>query len=761
MEAERDSAYWDEIVAGHWPQISSADWNALARAAENGAAGLDITAVGGRRRAFENTMRSGLMVNGGANSLQGHDLSGFGEALSATAVALTAIADLVDRTQHRILDVVDDATATATTLSRETHVDRSDNGMLGRVDEALRFARSEVEAIADESVRAAREIVTPLVDMITDRLAGAAGPNPTDSGSAGPRESILRTGLDRVPADERLQQRPLSDASDTYSEATAVAPTDRGASEGASNIRGLAASAPGVPAPMGPGQTPIGAPGDATGADLRDAITASGDRTVTRDSGEAREHTPLADRAVHDGVPATGGSPTPTGRAQQQSAVEAREPDVEPASGPVAWPMPASGTAMSSISRASATTTSAVGSEPGHKAAVVDARRVSARTSATTEAHGPATTPAGRPVLPATESVHKPTPAGRAETRTPPESADSGNRALREVVGSAMAAAAPPAFELGRRVDGDLALAQTLLGRVLLASQDTIGVDTAVAILRSQGGVSAFVTTNEGRGWLPRGLSVPHAMSSPWLWDIPEADAWEGLADPARVLAEFGIAWGRRIGAATTAIASTTEVSAELGRQLPDTAISGTECLAPEAVQPMGTGFVDRLGIAGSPELNEKADTTPVSAIASRRLQLVVSGHDKVRDAGLGWAESFDSAEVRRQILTTIRGNQTVDADCWHQLREADELVAASVLMIRREVNGVALGDLRPANRNDATLKALRGMGFERRCNELVLELENNPTRQSLRETFYSYAQIFTHPAAAGISATFPKGGNR
>ncbi|NEW48417.1 hypothetical protein, partial [Nocardia cyriacigeorgica] len=37
---------------------------------------------------------------------------------------------------------------------------------------------------------------------------------------------------------------------------------------------------------------------------------------------------------------------------------------------------------------------------------------------------------------------------------------------------------------------------------------------------------------------------------------VSEGSGWEGISDPARVLAEFALAWGRKSGARLTALAS-------------------------------------------------------------------------------------------------------------------------------------------------------------------------------------------------------------
>ncbi|WP_217998111.1 hypothetical protein, partial [Nocardia paucivorans] len=57
--------------------------------------------------------------------------------------------------------------------------------------------------------------------------------------------------------------------------------------------------------------------------------------------------------------------------------------------------------------------------------------------------------------------------------------------------------------------------------------------------------------SNEGRGWLPTDLYLPREVTTPWMWSVAEGAAWEGVADPARILAEFALAWGAKSGGQT------------------------------------------------------------------------------------------------------------------------------------------------------------------------------------------------------------------
>lgn len=337
---------------------------------------------------------------------------------------------------------------------------------------------------------------------------------------------------------------------------------------------------------------------------------------------------------------------------------------------------------------------------------------------------------------------------GRSAERSAESEANSSD--LRAVVGAAMTASAAPAFLLGARVDGDLVLARTLLGGVLAAvDAGAIGVDWAVSVMRHAGGVSAFITSNEGRGWLPSGVYLPREMTTPWMWSVSDGVAWEGVADPARVLAEFAVAWGRKSGARLTALVSAQPIDRRLRGQLGEVALEGS-------VQPSNTmdmtssdgGRVDRLELIASPKLLQRVAKVPANGIGPRCLDLALDAHTRVAAGGFTSLEAMGAPQQRERILTTLRRGREVPAEWWEELLDTDDLLAATILPKRFDVARITLGELRSELDGSAAaeLRALRSLVFERRCNELVL-LAGNPTRQELRDAVYAHGQVVGHPA--------------
>ncbi|WP_063019394.1 hypothetical protein [Nocardia nova] len=348
--------------------------------------------------------------------------------------------------------------------------------------------------------------------------------------------------------------------------------------------------------------------------------------------------------------------------------------------------------------------------------------------------------PPGSPVAP---------PAAKAipPQRIPGQSGS--DEVVRDAVGAAMVAASAPAFVLGERVDGDLVLARSLLSSLLAAAGDSaLGVDWAVSVLRHSGGVTAFVTSNEGRGWLPAGLYLPRELSTPWVWSESEGSGWEGVGDPARILAEFGIAWGAKIGARLSALVSSQPIDGALSAQLGAVPTEGS--VAAAAVMDFGTpaaGLADRLELVGSAQLAERVAATPPDRIAERCVELARDGH--ARAAALGRApDSLGAGAIRAGILQAIAQRKAVPEPLWDELRDADALVAASMLPLRADVSRVALGELRSESGARGEAAVLRAMVCQRRCDELVLLLAAEPTRQTLRDAVYAHAQLAELAAA-------------
>lgn len=327
---------------------------------------------------------------------------------------------------------------------------------------------------------------------------------------------------------------------------------------------------------------------------------------------------------------------------------------------------------------------------------------------------------------------------------------------VRDVVGAAMAAAAGPSFVLGEKVDGDLVLARTLLAGVLAAAPLVVGHATAVAVMRHSGGVSAFLTTNEGRGWLPAGVFVPPELSTPWMWSVSDGSAWEGLSDPARVLAEFGVAWGRKSGARLTALASSLPIAGMLAAQLGEVATLGEVPASPEMDLSARTGkLVDRLELTASPRMLARVAAIPEDEIHARCVDLAVDAHQRVTRALGKAADALGAPAQRERILRAIQEGREVPEQWYDELRDLDDLLAASMVSRRFDASRVALGELRSEHAG-AEGAALRAMVFERRCDELVLLLAGEPTRQRLRDAMYAHAQVTGHPALPEPAAPRP-----
>jgi hypothetical protein len=68
-------------------------------------------------------------------------------------------------------------------------------------------------------------------------------------------------------------------------------------------------------------------------------------------------------------------------------------------------------------------------------------------------------------------------------------------------------------------------------------------VDWAVGVFRRKGGMEKVIISNEGSGYVPRGVFLPREtrllVTDPLLVDTDFRDTWFGCQDPARVLVEY------------------------------------------------------------------------------------------------------------------------------------------------------------------------------------------------------------------------------
>ncbi|MGQ4619694.1 type VII secretion target [Nocardia sp. R7R-8] len=419
---------------------------------------------------------------------------------------------------------------------------------------------------------------------------------------------------------------------------------------------------------------------------------------------------------------------------------------------------------------------------PGAAAAPTDA--VGANGTGTPNATG--TTTAGSP---SSNGVTAPTTAGMPPAgvgplnpapddrgATQPPSGATGQADLPPVpvpVASPFAAAvasakdkeAEPAYVVGSQVNDDLVLAKTLLGSVLAAIDTPVGMAWAVSVMRGPGGTGVFITSNEGRGWLPAGLFLPREVSTPWNWDeLLAADdgagsPWEGVTDPARVLAEFGVAWGAKANARLSALVSSGPIDPGLRNRFGDAAMAGLVAPSYDVdLRQFTPDTADRLGVAGSIAGLEQVSSVSDARVRSRCVELAVDAHEQVGRAGPAPAEAAAARGVRERILAELRAGRPVPRELWDELRDADDLLAASMLGQRVDVGRVEIGQLRL----DAGVSPLRSMVFERRCNELALLLANEPSRQTLRDAIYAHEQIVLHPqfvsTPAPVSTAVPPG---
>ncbi|WP_330257081.1 type VII secretion target [Nocardia sp. NBC_00565] len=398
---------------------------------------------------------------------------------------------------------------------------------------------------------------------------------------------------------------------------------------------------------------------------------------------------------------------------------------------------------------------------PPSAAGTGPARSVSPGPAVSAPAAPPPAGPSGPPAGPGAR-VSAPTSSGDGAA-TAPSAATPSPGTLPAAVSAARERAARSARVADAPVNDDLVVARTFLAAVLAATESTVvGVSWAVAVLRGSYGAGLFITTNEGRGWLPAGLFLPREVSTPWLWDKTLDDGtgspsavWEGIADPARVLVEFGRVWGAKAGAELTALASSGPIDARLRAQLGIGIAEGM--IGPAAdvdLRIPAVGTVDRLGLtrpndAFEHNAPEHLVAAPDAPLRERCLELAADTHARLARTGSVPAEAVEMSRLRDRIIAGLQAGQEVPRQWWDELRAADELLAASLLTRRVPVAHMGLGDLRADDRADA----LRALAFQRRCTELVLLLDGETSWQQLRDQVYAYEQVVKHPVFADVAA--------
>lgn len=802
MSPEHESPYWDQIVKDNWPEVPPGDWSALENTARDGAAALDTLGAEQARNDFDNRVRASEGLDPVKQNMrqQRGNPQAFADALDAAADIFRGFSDLVYRTRNQILDIVDDATARIRKAYQAAENDESDDesereakaaALRDRVAQIIAEARDEVDDVARNALKSSRPATSPTLKPFYDKLwqlgpptsgghhlpDGPPGHRPAHPHMPGPQHEIGHPGAGPNhqfpgplgfgpqfdmpvvnPSDQGLRGSGPTDLPvDSPSHGT---PTGVPATPGMPPAVSAPTSTPGVTTGYAPAAQPDGAdPGaSTTGVPSRATSATTGEYQDRPDAGAIGK---TAGEATDSGQHAETGTAAsdsghgadPFERTREAASTNLSEP-MSPML-PTILPPAAGSTGISAPTVSSVPPVSAQSAAPGgqspegqsrpgamdSKAPQVDSRGSGAsvpKVSAGPVVAGPSA------AVPNT----KPSSAQR-DPQTVDGRSDTGgsDELIRDVVGGAMVAAAAPTFMLGERVDGDLVLARTLLGGVLAAVDSSVlGLEWAVSIMRHSGGINAFVTSNEGRSWLPTGLHLPREISTPWMWEVADP-AWEGVSDPARVLAEFGAAWGRRTGAKVTAIVSSQPIDSAMRAQLREVPMEGPiSASSAMDLSAAAAGLADRLGLVSAPQLLERIGQVPAQGIGSRCIDLAWDAHRRVAQAGA--PDSLGLPRLRQRILEAIRQRREVPADWWEELRDADDLLAASMLSRRADVSRVALGELRSDadGRSASEAMLLRAMVFERRCDELVLLLAEEPNRQRLRDAVYAHGQIVDHP---------------
>ncbi|WP_062993837.1 hypothetical protein [Nocardia anaemiae] len=798
MSPEHESPYWDEIVQDNWPEVPPGDWSALETTSRDGAAALDTLGAEQARNEFDNRVRASEGLEPIKQNMlkQRGNPQAFADALDAAADIFGHFSDLVYRTRNQILDIVEAATDKIRKAQQAAANDESDDesereakaaALRDRVARIIAEARADVEDVVRTAQRSIGPTILPTLERFYRELrqpppwtsgrphlpGGPPEHRPAHPHPPGPQQQIGHPGAGpkhQVPIPLGFGPQfdaPVMDPSDT--QLPGSGPTELPAD---SPSHGTPTASPTGPAMPPAVSAPTSTPGVTTGyaptvqpdsADPSASATGVSSRapSTATDTGEFRDGTEAGAHHETGGDTAESAQHGETHTATTDSGhrTDSAETTRETASAGQMSPMlptilpPAAGSTGISAPPSSAPPVSsaqtsanapAAQSRPGameSRAPQVDARGAGSPVPKVTA--GPAAPVPNAAVPPAKPNAPQRDPqaaGGRPDT-------GGSDELIRDVVGGAMVAAAAPTFMLGERVDGDLVLARTILGGVLaVVDSSVIGLEWAVSVMRHSGGINAFVTSNEGRSWLPAGLYLPREISTPWMWEVADA-AWEGVSDPARVLAEFGAAWGRRTGAKVTAIVSSQPIDSGMRAQLREVPMEGPVTASSAMdLSVAAAGLSDRLGVVAAPQLLDRIGQVPAQGIGSRCIDLAWDAHRRVGQAGA--PDSLGLPRLRQRVLEAIRQRREVPGDWWEELRDADDLLAASMLSRRADVSRVALGELRSDTdgRSASEAMLLRAMVFERRCDELVLMLVDEPNRQRLRDATYAHGQIVDHP---------------
>ncbi|MFB8281073.1 hypothetical protein [Nocardia colli] len=749
--------YWQAIVGDQWPVLGPSEWHRLEAIARAGAAALDADGVSRVVDEFDHTVRSSVRLRGALAEMRARQNMPrtFASALAAAADTFGDLAELAHRTRNRISDIVDRA------VQRIEATPGADDAVRARqlISAIVVSARTEVIDVvteaAEEVNRAGlpglRRVAELLGDGPLDAPLPADPPGATAYPESSPGSAIGTGGAPStspaVPSPPGIiasahalpnQQVAQQDhqggaAADGTPDADSIVPDHRSpASSGVppagresvvaehpgaatAGPRNLISDGPGIE-PDAPATTT--ASGTAAGGALEDQEGRNAAGDLSAESALLPGGTVLPAALI----PPSGGRQPPIAGHRDQSPVPA--PRVAPtasAPGPSAAAARGAGRRSEIPRSPGAPQRSGVPQSP----AVVPG----------------VTVPEDRKGRPPTAHASNSPDGPTAVASNAPDHSSANPDPLGDVVRAALIPASGSAHILGDQVDGDLVLARSLLAGILHAAPPP--AVWAVATMRHPDGITVFATSNEGAGYLPAGLYLPSEISRPWGWKLAEEAIWEEISDPARVLAEFGSVRGLRSGARLTAIVSSIPVAPALRRELPDLPLEGEVSAAADLdLTAPGAGRVDRLELTMSPDLVRRIAAVPDTAIVERRARMARAAHAESLARGQDGAVTMDAPGLRGRILRAWQAGAAVEEQCWQDLRDVDDLLAATLLGQQVDVSRVPLGELRSdPERGHADLTRLRRIVLERRCNELVLRLAETPTRQSLRDAVYAYAQ--------------------
>lgn len=297
----------------------------------------------------------------------------------------------------------------------------------------------------------------------------------------------------------------------------------------------------------------------------------------------------------------------------------------------------------------------------------------------------------------------------------------------------------------------DLELARRLLAGILaavekLGGQSSSGLEWSVGVLRGENSVALFVTSNEGRGWLPAGLYLPEGVATPWIFgvDTPE---WEQVTDPAQIMLDFAMRYGPTTRAKVSALVSSKEI--DPATEAAVIAVGGLAQGSVEADDSLdltrpGPGMTDRLGVVGTigTVTSEQLDTPEVD-IREQCVDMAVRGTRQIVEAnGEVIARAIEEVStargLREQILTMLRAGGDVPEQWWQDLWRADVLVQTAIMFRNMRFGG--------EEEEEEETGTASELVFERRANELALLLARPFSRQTLRDIAYSYGQVMGHP---------------